>query len=289
MSTIIRLRRHLGLTQGELATAVGVPRGAVARWESGARPVPVAYLPPLAAALGVATPEHLLALQALGAEPGFSQAGDAPEAEPHDNRNGTLDAMLWLGDIAPRLHESARSAMGPGVYDHFIDVFPRDRPTELLCAHHIVAAGARLAWTSPLQQGCDLLVVAKDGPFAYTGHHLRPALLWVRGDEHLAVFGQVTLAVVAQSRRYRPDFLCRYRRGSETPRWMHVENDGGVHREQTAYDGRRAAGLATLEVRFENGVLQRPDFFETRLLRKIRDLAAWRSGSRAPAHVIRQE
>lgn len=287
MSTLIHLRRHLRLTQHELADAIGVPRGAVARWESGARPVPVAHLPALASVLGVASVEHLLALQAFSVQPACDQTAQAPDAEPYDSSSGSLEAMLWLGDVALRLHEDAREAMGSGVYAHFIDVFPRDRPTELLCAHHIAAAGARFLWTSPLQMGCDLLVVPKEGPFAYTGHHLRPALRWTRGDEQLVVFGQVTLAVVAQSRRYRPDFLCCYRRGDASPHWMHIENDGGVHAEQHAHDGRRAAGLGTPEIRFENVVLQRSDFFESRLLRRVREVAQWRSGSPPPTRWTR--
>jgi DNA-binding transcriptional regulator YiaG len=41
-----RIRRRLGLTQTELAEALGVRRGAVARWENGARRVtePIARL-----------------------------------------------------------------------------------------------------------------------------------------------------------------------------------------------------------------------------------------------------
>ncbi|NDD29545.1 MAG: helix-turn-helix domain-containing protein [Proteobacteria bacterium] len=277
VNTLRRLRKHRKLTQDELGNAIGLPRGAVARWESGARPVPSQHLPALASVLGVARPEHLATLVSLDADLSTNSAQSTPVAVDASvcKPEGSLEHMLALTDLSHTLHHEARTLMGEGVYRHFLDAFPRDRATELLCAHHIAASGGQLVWTSPLALASEQLVVAREGAFVYTGHHVRPALIVRCSDEELVVFGQVSLGVVAQSRRYRPDFLCRYRVAGQAARWMHVELDGGFRAERIDADARRASGLGTPEIRFPNEVLWRSDFFEHRLMRQVRDAQVW--------------
>lgn len=278
--TIAHLRTRLCLSQAALAAVVDVPRGLIARWECGDRPVPPQYLAPLAVGLGISADLDLRPLQALSVEAGCALAGapravDCPEEPPYDNSNATLEDMLRLGGTARFLHEQGLERLGRVLYAHFCEVFPRDRAYELLGAHHAVADGAVPTWLSPLHLGCPLLVVPHGGMFLYTGHRARPALVWTRGQETLVLFGQVTIAAVLQSRRYRVDLLAMYRGGGERAHWVYVEFDGGYHQEIATQDARRAAGIGAMEIRFDNGALQSLDFFGRRLLPQVRGKAAW--------------
>ena len=56
-ATLKQLRRKAGITQAELAEAIGTTQGAVAHYEMGIKAPELAKLPALAKALGVTVPE----------------------------------------------------------------------------------------------------------------------------------------------------------------------------------------------------------------------------------------
>ena len=59
MKTIRQARRAAGMTQEQLASALGVTQGAVAQWEAGLVHPSVKLLKPLAVALGITVDELL--------------------------------------------------------------------------------------------------------------------------------------------------------------------------------------------------------------------------------------
>lgn len=82
-------RKRLGLTQHQVARALGIPRGTLACWELGVRPVHLEHLKRLAALYGVSVSQLL-------AEPDTSQVGRMRETFSGLNRENRERAIRQM-------------------------------------------------------------------------------------------------------------------------------------------------------------------------------------------------
>lgn len=268
------MREQLELSQREVAAQLAVQRSLISRWENGDRPVASRYVPDLSRVFRMSE-EQLAQFHSPALRGRPRKLGGLPRLPRRRRRpykhGATLNQMLALDNCATNVQERARGQLGGVQYACFCAMFPRDTTYEFLVAHHAVAAGAGFASMSPRSVGCPLFIVRRRKERReYAGDAVQPALVWRSSDELLIMFGQVKLAVVSQSRDYRVDFLMLYRGPDRKSHWLHLEIDGAYHRETANADARRAVGLGTLEVRFENDATLREDFFHGRLLPAIR-------------------
>jgi transcriptional regulator with XRE-family HTH domain len=263
------IRKSLGWTQQGLAARLGVARATLAKWETGGDPVPAPLLVRLAQVLAV-SPEHLrqqwpvrcpvARLEAVSVfAPHYRVEATDPEI--------TVDDMLELGGPARGL--ATKVDVNPAVAFEIQRNWPRETRFELLATYHLLAAGMTLEFWSTDEFGCGQLVVERRG-FRAAGRLLRHALRWNLPEATLLLWPQVPIAVVTQSRSYRPDFLGLYVGSRQL--WFAIELDGKFHRDTANEDARRAVGIGLPELRYQNNILYRSDFPQ-RLLRDVRRLA----------------
>ncbi|MHB2015583.1 MAG: helix-turn-helix domain-containing protein [Candidatus Xenobia bacterium] len=201
---IQRRRRELKLEQRDVAQAVEVERSSVSGWESGRRPVPLRHLGGLAKVLQIE--EARLVELAQWEAPRLRKTVTWRRrylrlAEPH----GTREEMLAMH---PQMRALRNTAIHRGLTSELereiLRCFPRESPLELGLIYLLLAMGATLSYASPLAAGCQQFIADHDD-FRYTGHLLRPVLVL----DDLLFFGQVSIAVLSQSRRRRVDFLVK--------------------------------------------------------------------------------
>lgn len=264
---IAQLRKIRGWTQKDLAGHLGVDRTTLAKWEVGLERVPARALANVAHTLGV-EPEQLQP-QWTGRPPIVGLPRGPLYVPPYPTK-GTVEEMLALGPISRSL--AGQIGKRPALELELRERFPRDSPWELLAAYHLLVAGTELEFWSTDELGCPLLVTELTG-FQAAGGGLRHALVWRLPNETMVFLPQVPLAVVSQSRSYRPDFLVLCL--GKNKLWVDVEIDGKFHRETANEDARRTHGLGLPVRRYSNSLLLTPDFPQ-RLLNDLRKLdATW--------------
>ncbi|MHB2018637.1 MAG: helix-turn-helix transcriptional regulator [Candidatus Xenobia bacterium] len=269
---ITTLRETQGLTQADLAEAMGVHRTTVVHWENGVQ-VPLARLEALAAALRVES--WRIAADFPGAQTRADAVSGVRPAErflPPYPVVGTVDEMRMLGGAAEAVYRKV--AARPAVNHEMQDAIPRDSPLELLASYHPVADGAQLEFRSPLELGCEHLVVVRH-TFRAAGHLRRHCLVLRQPAETLVLIPQVSIAVVSQSRERRPDFLALLIT-SQHAVWADVEIDGRSHIDTANDDTSRALGLGLPRLGYPRHVVTAANY-TSRLLRDLHRLAVQRA------------
>jgi transcriptional regulator with XRE-family HTH domain len=256
------LRKNQGLTQAALAARLGVARSTVARWEASIDPIAPASVPRLSALLGVrpeqfGRPVRRLPIPGLPAPSLF--------APPYPVK-GTLADMLRLGNVAEYVYATAHL---PAATDLEIESrLPRDTEHELLAAYHFLTLPARLEFWSCDELTCPLLITGTR-TWGSGGHLRRHTLVVQNGESTVLLQPQVTVALIAQSRRYRMDFLAT-RVSNAGVAFADIEIDGKYHEDTADADARRAFGLGIPTLRYSNTALLRTGFGQT----VLRDLAS---------------
>lgn len=268
LSHFLKARRvGRGLSQAEVAHAIGVARVTVTRYESGLREVPHALLPALATVLEVDC-AHLEGLRHGVTRAAVARVGERAPLTPLEGR---VSDVLRLPAMQA-CHDAVRECIGDGAYAEMDAALLRQTPYETALALRAIENGARPVWTSALEAGSRVLVVGDDKR-AYEGHLLRLGLLWERGGERLVLLPQVPVLVPRIDKRYRVDYLALHATRREPVSQVAVELDGVSHDQRQAHDELRAEDLRLPLARFDNGSVSRPDFWP-RLLDAVREKAA---------------
>lgn len=253
-------RRQLGLSQGQVASSVGVRVQVYGRWERGERAVPSEQRDAVARALEVRVSDLPISSAARRRFPfrRLFRRGD-----PIRGRypiGGTLDNCLRIAGWIDAVHRSVRSALDSRHYAALMDEFPRDTGFELLLLMLLIADGGTLEWTSPAEFHCPLLVLDDFLP-DYGGNQKQWAVCWVRDGEHIVVFGQVRLKAPYVKASPRVDLLVFHKLPNQRGQWLYVELDGRQHPTQQDLDAERAEGLLIPELRYDNQKLRSPEWY----------------------------
>jgi hypothetical protein len=87
----------------------------------------------------------------------------------------------------------------------------------------------------------------------------------------MLMYGQVRV-LGARRKPFRLDFLIYYKRDGQRGQWIYMELDGWQHLYTPAQDEERAEGIGIPELRYDNEMTRRSDFFDI-LLQDLRDKA----------------
>lgn len=265
-----RLRTSLGISQRALAKRLNVCQQTLSHWECGRRPLPAERGALAERALCCARGT----LTGLPEEGGFrllvrsSSAKRARYRPPYVIRARIAD-LEGLGSVARQVAQLAQERCSTSELEETDERLPRDTAHELVFAMHLLAAGARVAYSCysafrlPVNTLCD---------DSWTDGHdlLQPVVVWTSGDERMVVFGQAWLNI-AWCVPVRTDFLVYYKRKGQAGYWLYVEIDDASHKDKLYHDQARALAIALPGLRYENYVVTRPGFFD-RFVRDVRAL-----------------
>jgi transcriptional regulator with XRE-family HTH domain len=264
IGSYIQVQRKLrGLTQAQLAEAIGVLQGTLASWESGRIHIAQRHLPKLAVAMGLPL-EHLCA-QWLPPQRG-RRAAKAPRTPraylpASGSVKGTVKDMLELGVVISDAYQQAWKLLPQQNVHHEMALhYPRDSVLELAAAYQALAWGALLKWLAPRQVGCDLPVVIA-GTQRYAGDLKRHTLVLLDGQATIIMFPQVSLMVVSQSRERRLDMLVKYTRDGVSC-WGDIEFDGFSTHQNPAEDARRMWGMGLRRLSYNTAAVCSNTFME---------------------------
>lgn len=277
IGTFIQRRRvELCISQRGLASALGVSKTIVHRWETGERPLPRERVPPLAQSLCVEGESLLEMLDSSLPRP-TSLRIPAPLASLRPIEC-TVEPMCTATFGGQAMRERVKEKLGEVPYAEMEAMFPRQTPWELYAAHAVLLDSATLAWQSPLVEGCRKPIFGEDGQ--YEGHLMRLAIVWERDGVRDVFFPQVPTRVVGDrgEELHRLDYLIVHTAPRRPPQTVGLELDGEPHKYQQARDEKREAKLPFPVVRFDNGIVAAPQFLP-RLFEHIHDKALWAQAS----------
>lgn len=268
LARYLRARRlERGLTQDDLARAIGLNRVAIALYETERRVVPLSAIPALAAILQVDS-ARLVSLRDGVARAGVTCVAQRAPLRPVDCPLNDLSRIHSLRE----LHEDVRTSLGEGSYADLEHSFLRQTRWELALGFLALNDGATPIWTSPQEAGSRILIVGEDKR-SYEGHLLRLAVSWNRNGEKMVFFPQVPLLVPRIEKRYRVDYLVVHLGPRAPAANIIVELDGRRHDRQQSQDDLRAEDLRLPLLRFDNSAVGTADFFP-HLVHSIREKAA---------------
>lgn len=268
----IRLDR--GISQRDVAHALGVCHQTISDWERGVRPFPTHHLTPIAALLGV-TPEQFEADAEQSDPPRIRILYRLPRAHrlryrPVFPAGASVAQMIALGPRQQALHDRVKAELPACEYDEAVKRFPRDTRWELQVVFHLLREGARVVYTSVSRFRLPLNVL-RDNDWTEGRDLLQPALTWEREDERMVIFGQPWLNAPWHN-PVRPDFLIWYKRRGEPGYWIYIEIDDPSHLDKRYQDQARALAISLPGLRYENYTTSDQGFFQ-RLLSDIRGLS----------------
>jgi transcriptional regulator with XRE-family HTH domain len=265
-------RKLRKITQAQVAEALGVRQGTIARWESGQRHMAEKHIRALA--LLMSLPAEQLRAQwrpsRVGRRPSTLRRGQTSYLEVTRPVVGSIPEMLQMSDVIEGAYQQAwRLLPTEQVHYEMARNYPRDSVLELAGAYQLLAWGCDLEWLAPLRANCDLPIIFP-GTQRYAGDFKRHTLVLRDNNIEVLFFPQVTVAVLSQSRERRLDLLVKYTRDGRSV-YADVEFDGVQHRQQMEEDTRRMWGMGLRRLGYNRAAVCNPDFVE-RLLADLHKL-----------------